>query len=409
MRVQCNRASRLAPFAFLLVMFSAGPLHARQTRDSAGITIVENTRPLWSATEALRLAGTPSLVIGTRPEPPYELSRVAGAVQLSDGRIVIADGGSLELRFFDSTGTFIRSVGRRGEAPGEFSAMESLARLPGDTLAVVSRFTSISFFSGQGAFVHRQGLAAIPRDVTLGIPIAAAVLQGRAFVRGVMTQSRTARGARWIDSIPLVLVGSDSVQLGNFPSMLMVPDDIGPRPPWFGPTAEFASDGTTFYVGYGGVYSIRVYSLDGRLQRVIRRQWTPVRVTQRDIDAYVTEWAKRWIRATGPDAERQRQDLRDDPYATEVPAFSQLIADRAGRLWVREAHLADAPRAGNLSTSPLVPSAWSVFDARGRWLGDVAMPAFFQPMDIGQDYVLGVARDADGVETVVRYSLGTAR
>ena len=34
--------------------------------------------------------------------------------------------------------------------------------------------------------------------------------------------------------------------------------------------------------------------------------------------------------------------------------------------------------------------------------------AFFQPMDIGQDYVLGVARDANGVETVVRYRLGTA-
>ena len=188
----------------------------------------------------------------------------------------------------------------------------------------------------------------------------------------------------------------------------MAVDDVGPRPPWFSPTAEFASDGTSFSVGYGGEYSIRVYSTAGKLVRVIRRQWTPVQVSQRDIDAYVAEWAKRWIRATGPEAERQRQDLRDDPYATEVPAFSQLIADRAGRLWVREAHLADAPRAGNLSTSPLVPSVWSVFDQSGRWLGDVTMPAFFQPMDIGQDYVLGVARDADGVETVVRYRLGTA-
>ena len=130
-------------------------------------------------------------------------------------------------------------------------------------------------------------------------------------------------------------------------------------------------------------------------------------VSQRDIDTYVTEWAKRWIRVTGPEAERQRQDLRDDPYAAEVPAFSQLLADRTGRLWVRQAHLADAPRAGNLNTSPLVPSVWSVFDPNGRWLGDISMPAFFQPMDIGQDYVLGVARDEDGIETVVLYRMGS--
>ena len=122
-------------------------------------------------------------------------------------------------------------------------------------------------------------------------------------------------------------------------------------------TGCLLTDGASFSVGYGGEYSIRVYSAAGKLIRVVRRQWTAVPVSQRDIDAYVTEWAKRWIRATGPEAERQRQDLRNDPYATEVPAFlSQLIADGAGRLWVREAHLADAPRAGNLSTSPLVPS-----------------------------------------------------
>ena len=54
---------------------------------------------------------------------------------------------------------------------------------------------------------------------------------------------------------------------------------------------------------------------------------------------------------------------------------------------------------------PLVPSVWSVFDAQGRWLGDVTLPARFSPMDIGADYVLGVARDEDGVETVAMYTL----
>ena len=60
------------------------------------------------------------------------------------------------------------------------------------------------------------------------------------------------------------------------------------------------------------------------------------------------------------------------------------------------------------NTTPLVPSVWSVFDNTGRWLGDVTMPARFMPHDIGRDYILGVARDSDGVETIVEYRLGRA-
>ncbi|MEP6833411.1 MAG: hypothetical protein ABJB74_08450 [Gemmatimonas sp.] len=36
------------------------------------------------------------------------------------------------------------------------------------------------------------------------------------------------------------------------------------------------------------------------------------------------------------------------------------------------------------------------------------MPASFLPTDIGVNYVIGIARDSDGVETVVMYSLSSA-
>ena len=196
--------------------------------------------------------------------------------------------------------------------------------------------------------------------------------------------------------------------LGELPLGMVVMDER-PRPPWFSAPLSVAGNDDTFFIGLGTEYSIRVYGRDGRLTRIIRRAWTPVNVKSSDIDTYVVEWGKRWIRTTGAEAERQRADLRDDPYATVVPAFSQFIADRTGRLWVRTPHLADAPGAGQLNTSPLVPSVWSVFDRDGGWLGDVTLPAFFQPFDIGADYVVGVARDADGVQTVVQFGLGVTR
>jgi hypothetical protein len=66
-------------------------------------------------------------------------------------------------------------------------------------------------------------------------------------------------------------------------------------------------------------------------------------------------------------------------------------------------NIADAAADGSFGYQPLVPSIWNVFDRQGRWTGDVTMPARFLPTEIGADYVLGIARDADNVETVVMY------
>ena len=85
------------------------PASAQTARDSAGIRIVENAQPAWSASDALTLSAAPSLVIGNRVGEAYEFSRVAGTARLSDGRIVIADGGSLQLRFYDASGSFLNS------------------------------------------------------------------------------------------------------------------------------------------------------------------------------------------------------------------------------------------------------------------------------------------------------------
>jgi hypothetical protein len=54
------------------------------------------------------------------------------------------------------------------------------------------------------------------------------------------------------------------------------------------------------------------------------------------------------------------------------------------------------------------PTSWRVFDKAGKWLGTVTLPARFNPMDIGTDYVLGLWRDEDDVEHVRMYRLNTS-
>ncbi len=71
-----------------------------------------------------------------------------------------------------------------------------------------------------------------------------------------------------------------------------------------------------------------------------------------------------------------------------------IHVDVVGNLWVR-----DYNRPGDHS------SRWSVFDSEGRFLGPIALPDGLMPLDIGDDYVLGLWRDTDDVDHVRMYDL----
>lgn len=90
-----------------------------------------------------------------------------------------------------------------------------------------------------------------------------------------------------------------------------------------------------------------------------------------------------------------------EPWAEELPAFSEFIVDLSGRLWVRGAHWQDAIGAGSLScrAQPVVGVRCArTLDRR------VGMPTGFQPLEIGTDYATGIRR-TDGVNQVVIYEL----
>ncbi len=104
-------------------------------RDSAGIVIMENDLQRLEATCSLDSA--PELTIGTAEgDEEYELYRVFGARQLSDGTIALVNQGSQQVRFFDQLGRFIDQTGQEGEGPGEFRRAFHLWVLPGDTVWV---------------------------------------------------------------------------------------------------------------------------------------------------------------------------------------------------------------------------------------------------------------------------------
>jgi hypothetical protein len=145
-------------------------------------------------------------------------------------------------------------------------------------------------------------------------------------------------------------------------------------------------------LGNGDVYDIHVHDADGRLRLVIRRTTMSPPVTDADRDAGIGV-----MRAF---AERQNRVEQFErlysriPPQERFPAHGPLQIDSDGNVWVSEF----------LRPTDNV-SHWTIYSPDGALAGTLETPRDLTIHEIGSDYVLGVRRDENDIERVVRYAL----
>ncbi|UCG87808.1 MAG: hypothetical protein JSW71_04480, partial [Gemmatimonadota bacterium] len=259
------------------------------TRDSGGVTIVENVEPAWSEAERWRFGPEPVLDIGElEGDPEYELHRVVGAVRLPDGRIVIANSGTYQLRFFESDGAYIRNCGRRGGGPGEFEGLWGVSRFRTDSLATFDwRQNRISVFDDEGSFV---------RAITLRSADALAEAIGSFSDGSFLSRTRSSAMDRETGSLRrdwilhrLDAEGRIVDTLGSFRGdevfvNPMAGDLIIAATRFFARSSEFAVLGDQFYVADTENFEVRVYDTVGELRSIICKKHDNLEVTRSDID-----------------------------------------------------------------------------------------------------------------------------
>jgi hypothetical protein len=121
-------------------------------RDSAGVQVIDNVSMVAAA--APWTVGAPTLSLGSlEGDPHLTLARVVGAIRLGDGRLVVADGDSNELRFFDSSGRFLSRTGGKGGGPGEFTHIRGLDRCGPTGFVAFDLNWEANLYSEDGAYL----------------------------------------------------------------------------------------------------------------------------------------------------------------------------------------------------------------------------------------------------------------
>lgn len=368
-------------------------------RDSAGVRIIESTAPGWAAGEGWVVPAEPTVEIGTADGPePYQLFRAYSAVRQRDGTIVVANGGTGELRFYDATGRHVRTVGRPGEGPGEFEDLQRVWLLPGDSLLAYDFFPSrLSVFSPRGEFIRslhvrapdgRQVIVRGPLGdrslLVVGAPIWGAPGAEPGVVRDSVPYYRTDPSGAVADT------------LGWFPSSetFRFATDDGWRLTGvpFGrvPVVSVTDDG--FHFGPADEYEIRTYDAGGALARIVRLPESRRAVTEEDLARFRADRLERAEReGTRPSMERLLSQL---PYPDRLPPYEAFLADGAGHLWVAD-----------YRTDPEADRSWRVFSPEGGLLGTVTLPGRLEPLQIGEDFLLGRWTDELEIESVRIYPL----
>lgn len=398
-KTTARRATNTLALSLLTVACEDGPETTGTgldtvVHDSAGITIVENSRPAPDSRLPWRFGAEPSLSIGSVDSGEAdELYRVSDATRLDDGRIVIANGGSNEIRVFNPDGSHSGTWGGRGEGPGEFTrgGPTAVALWPGDSIAAPNAGPRLSLFDMNGNHGRDVALDATRSNVLDLLP------DGRIVSRGSLLLNPDGRGNQdlvryYTEWAVLDVDGTLQAPLGEFPltedwvAMVDADGSTWESPHPFGRGTVGAVWGDLVAIGDQAAYEIRAFDADGTLVRIVRRGGDPRSPTQADQDEYFAR-----LVADRPPEERAEalRSVRDMPLVDSYPAFEEVLADRIGYLWVREYRMFE-------EGDPV----WTVFDREGRVQGLVETPAGLSVFEIGADYVLGSVEDELGVEYV---------
>ena len=367
-----------------------------EEQDSADVRIVENARPADGSRLGWRIGGEPAVTIGKlEGEEPYMLFVATDATRLSDGRIVVVNAGTHELRVFDGAGIHMDTWGGRGDGPGEFRApIGQVAHLPGDSVVVWSpQQPFLTVFDPTGSVRRRVLVLKRQPELRGDAILPTAVLRDGSILAGPML------GFERDDSLVIELrdaEGEFKSSLGTHPGLerhfdfenqIIYAVIFGRslvREPW----------GDWIIVSPTNRYEIKVFAQDGSLARIVRRDHVMRAPTAAHVEGFIEQRVSRLVDEEA--RESRRRGYEPVPVGENLPAFASVMTDALDHLWVEEFEPPGEELPGVL---------WSVFDPDGQILGFVETPEELEVYEIGEDYILGRVMDELEVEFIQLWTL----
>jgi hypothetical protein len=325
-------------------------------------------------------------------ETPDVFGQVRNVVPDALGRIWVLDTQASELRLFDDEGRHVRTIGGRGEGPGQLggAAAPCAFRGPDDEIWTEEPRRRWQRFDSAG-----QLLGSHVTTSALGCASRVWRPDGRLLVATARSDSATGairtlfvlHEARTDSVIPSDTFPAPELPPSRFVSWVRPNGaDRSERilPFWPRALSVVAPSGQLWISDGGGDYQIRQQTIAGDTLLVVERAYDPVPVADSVRERMLEEFQPEGMVAEGGFDPNQVPRVH--------PPFDGFHVGADGTLWVRRT------LAGGVG-------ALDVFAPDGVYLGEAAIPDDFGTITLHYstaDKLYGIARDALGVQYVVR-------
>ena len=348
-------------------------------RDSAGVRITSTDAADPGAGSVCSLADAPDMRVVSPPSGEWTLFRIEDLDRMEDGRLVVLNRGSQELLVFGRDGEFVRSIGRRGEGPGEFIDPIELDFVGGDSIVVWDwELGRLVLFGPDGS--HKRSVRIRPPLINptgrLGVLGRGGTVLGSHDVRTFETELT----AQFLQVLRYDWSGTLLDTLATLPYGevgMIDPEARRMGRPLFESRGVFSTHGDLWYTSDGSSPEVRVHRGE-RLESIVRWEPGDLSVRKEDVETYRAAWLERTGRA------RVAFPAKD-----VFPAVVEIQIDALGRIWTRT-----YARPGSTTTE------WLGFAETGEFICSLSVPRRFRVHHFDAAAVVGVHWDEMDVESV---------
>jgi hypothetical protein len=332
------------------------------------VTVVKNPKeplyrtPVLELKEDLSIGGP-----GAQGEAAFGPTR---SVVVDDaGTIYVLDEQASDIKVFDASGRPVRTIGRKGQGPGEleFPMTLSLNRTRGE-LVVQLQSRGLVFFKMDGTFLRQQSLKGLISG------------RGRVDSRGqvyILEIALDETGSRYVtkklapDASLLAIISETPAPAGKGPGRTIRP---------FLPVSYFLIDrADRFIYGYPEMYEIQYFGPDAaKTVKKVRREYDPAPVTAEEKAALMKQ---------APAGMKIEVEFPKDH-----PAYSRFFLSDLGHLFVQTYEKAEGGK-----------FIHDVFDGEGRFIG--RLPLKPSGLEILKDKYYALEEDEEGYQYVKRYAV----
>lgn len=355
-------------FLFLLVPSAIGSQEKWRgvVIKEGDMTVVKNPENPIYETPILELKEDLSLG-GPRALADYAFGSINSVIVDDQGSLYILDSKNYRVQVFDASGKYLRTIGRKGQGPGDLDSplYLSLNRTSGELL-VLQGYRRLSFFRTDGTFV---------RQLDINNSIRAQVdSRGQVYL---IEQTRSKEGEWSFDVKKLSMFGTNLGVLASVPGQ----GYTGKLNPFLAVNTFQVDRFDNLIYGDRRTYELKFFDpSEGMLFKKVMRDYAAIPVSEED--------KAKELEKIPPEARSYSSYV----FPRYYPVFRTFFLSDLGHIFVRTYEKTGDER-----------FVYDIFDAEGRFIG--RMPLRLSGVTILNGKYYAIEEDADGFQYLKRYAV----